>query len=431
MIDMFDGNIMKSKILEPSFGDGHFLLEIIRQIIYECRNLHIQDAEIVEILNENIYGFEIDYHLFNIAINNLNTLLQHNNIYVEIEWKNLRHDSIFNISKHFSTEIKFDLIIGNPPYVRVQNFDDGIRGNEKKCDLVVGNSDLYLLFINWLLKYQIKGGDFIFIVPNSLGKSKSAQKLREHFINNGTIEYIDFQDAQLFPNASVYVCIFKFKNGIFIENKFTIGSKNETYKLMHKNSFLPLTNSSLLNLHNLDLGVKNGIATLADSIFITSKISDFQSIENEYIVPIYKASKMHISYFAIFPYKIIDNKIIRFSNEIELKKMAPNLFDYLSKFKIVLLNRKIEKNTNWFEYGRSQALKDVMYEKFVIDTLIRPNQKKLNIVKIPCRTLVFSGLYTTSDAINEINNENLIKYMEFRSKDMRGGWKKISSSLFK
>lgn len=67
----------------------------------------------------------------------------------------------------------------------------------------------------------------------------------------------------------------------------------------------------------------------------------------------------------------------------------------------------------------------------MIDSLIRPGIKKLSIVKLPKNSLVFSGLYTLNDIINNENNLEIIESLVYKAKDMRGGYKRISSSLFK
>lgn len=76
-------------------------------------------------------------------------------------------------------------------------------------------------------------------------------------------------------------------------------------------------------------------------------------------------------------------------------------------------------------------MKDVSKPKILIDTLIKPNQQELKYKKLGKNTIVFSGLYTTDKSFIIKNDANLIKSLRFKAKDMRGGYKKISSSLLK
>ena len=77
MLSMFKGNILKSKILEPSFGEGAFLLEIGKRIIVKGLKEKKTKKSIANILNNNLFGFEIDTIFFEKCIENLNTLIEH------------------------------------------------------------------------------------------------------------------------------------------------------------------------------------------------------------------------------------------------------------------------------------------------------------------------------------------------------------------
>lgn len=421
MLAMYKGDILESKIMEPSFGDGAFLCEIVRKIVEKARLKKMDDLKIKSILEKNIWGFEIDTHFFDLALKNLSEVLKNLDFSLNVKFTNLKNETAFNDSVE-----NFDLIIGNPPYVRVQNFDNGISEVRKQLKRTGGNTDLYLMFIDFYLEKLSKNGELIFIVPNSLGKSKAAFELRKWMFENGSIDYIDFEDQQLFATASVYSCIFKFKKNSIEQSWFKVKYAGKKMKLDGYKVFEP----KIQEIKIPDLGVKNGIATLSDSIFIF-KNNYPSEFEKEQIVRVYKASRMEDKYFAIFPYKFTEDGITRFKSDEEFRIIAPKIFKYLLENKDKLLKRSLENGSKWFEYGRSQAINDVNKQKIVIDTLIRPNDTHLSIKKIPAKTLVFSGLYTTSDLIEEFNSVELINSLRFRAKDMRGGYKKISSSLLK
>jgi adenine-specific DNA-methyltransferase len=66
---------LKRSIIEPSFGDGAFLIQIINRIITESKLQDKSNDEIVKIIKSNVFGIEKDTKLFNITIDRLNTLL--------------------------------------------------------------------------------------------------------------------------------------------------------------------------------------------------------------------------------------------------------------------------------------------------------------------------------------------------------------------
>lgn len=417
MTKLFKKKWMESKIIEPSFGSGHFLIEIISCIIDECREERLTDEEISELLANNVWGYEIDETFYNQAMRNIDALFIKLHFNFVSEFRHLYNSNSFDC-----TEDNFDLVIGNPPYVRIQNLDSNSKEILKGLKRTSGNTDLYLMFIDFYLDKLSEFGEFIFVVPNSLGKSKSAKVVRDWMFENGTISYFDFEDMQIFPKVSVYSCIFHFIRNVYSASKFITMTDKKEFKLLNNDIFNVEGESPIIK----DLNVKNGVATLADSVFVSKRILDL-----ELLFPIFKASRQNQTQFAIFPYKIIGDRVERFKNEQEFKSFAPKTFNFLLQHKAVLLKRSLEKNAHWFEYGRSQAIKDFAKEKFVIDTLIKPGQKKLNIWKISKNTLVYSGLYTTSDEILKINSQKLLESLRFSAKDMRGGYKKISSSMLK
>ena len=417
MLNMYNGSLINSTILEPSFGDGQFLQPIVKAIIKEAKSQQKTNKDIAKILNNNIFGRELDPIHFETAIINLNAILTSHNI-PTILWSNLKNDSVFNLNSQ-----KYDLIIGNPPYVRIQNLQSDTKDIKSKLSLTSGNTDLFLMFMDFLFTKLKTHGVFIFIVPNSLGTSKSASKIREYMIKNGKTTYIDYEDEQLFDNASVYSAIFKYEHNINGDNLFL--DRDNTQYVMDNTYFTPVVDHIITK----DYGIKNGIATLADSIFIIKVLPT--AFEQQHIKRIYKGSKQDQDFYAIFPYKVINGVVSKFDSEAEFKQTAPNIFAYLTTHKSKLVSRSLERNGKWFEYGRSQAIKDVAKPKILINTLIKPGATELQTKQLPGNTLVYSGLYTTSDDFLKINTPKLIKSLRFRAKDMRGGYKMISSGLLK
>ena len=51
-------NVLNKIILEPSFGDGQFLIEIITRIVQEGRKHNISNSKILEIIKNNVIGLK-------------------------------------------------------------------------------------------------------------------------------------------------------------------------------------------------------------------------------------------------------------------------------------------------------------------------------------------------------------------------------------
>jgi REP element-mobilizing transposase RayT/type I restriction-modification system DNA methylase subunit len=106
----------------------------------------------------------------------------------------------------------FDVVIGNPPYVR-QEFISNIKPFLKEnYEVYTGVSDLYVYFFEQGLKLLKDGGYFAFIVANKFIKSNYGKKLTQYLQKNYTIvEIIDFGDLQIFEGATTYPCIITIK----------------------------------------------------------------------------------------------------------------------------------------------------------------------------------------------------------------------------
>jgi adenine-specific DNA-methyltransferase len=99
----------------------------------------------------------------------------------------------------------------------------------------------------------------------------------------------------------------------------------------------------------LKISVKNGFATLCDNIFV-GKID----IKDDCIIDVIKASTGRWAK-CIFPYNSDGTPI----SESELKNKHGLVYSYLKKYREKLKRRDIERNGNWFLFGRSQGVKGV------------------------------------------------------------------------
>ncbi|ABO55118.1 hypothetical protein Bcep1808_2116 [Burkholderia vietnamiensis G4] len=101
---------------------------------------------------------------------------------------------------------RFDAVLGNPPYVRIQNLPastrEAIRDRFSSC--AKGNVDLYYAFCEKALDVARRVS---FVVPNSLLSNASAKALREKMAPRLT-RLIDFGTRRIFAPASAYACVF-------------------------------------------------------------------------------------------------------------------------------------------------------------------------------------------------------------------------------
>ena len=221
------------KVLDPACGSGSFLtkaLETINDKYKDFGNPGNQDTK-TQILIENIHGVDLDQQAVELA--KLNLLIDAldkkdklpdltENVHVgnslisgtedELKkyfGKNWRDKKPFNWDEEFLGAAKqggFDVIIGNPPYVRNRDLaDKDKKFFGEKYFSAQGQYDIYQLFFEKSINLLKEGGFLGFITSNKYAIADYGKKLREFILNNCKIvSIIDVSNLQVFKDASTY-----------------------------------------------------------------------------------------------------------------------------------------------------------------------------------------------------------------------------------
>lgn len=140
---------------------------------------------------------------------------------LENEIRNIEDSELPDASEHFEWHINFsevfqenggfDVVIGNPPYVRPHKLSFEYKNTLRNAyQSFVKKSDLYVCFIERSMQILTEKGQFSYIVSDSFLRLDSFEKLRRMLLRNTTIyRIIDFQD-DVFDSATVKTCIFIF-----------------------------------------------------------------------------------------------------------------------------------------------------------------------------------------------------------------------------
>lgn len=93
----------------------------------------------------------------------------------------------------------FDVVLGNPPYVRMEFLKLLKPYLEKRYEVVSDRADLYCYFYERGLRLLKPGGRLGYISSNTFFKTGSGKPLREYLLQEATIEsVVDFGDLQVF-----------------------------------------------------------------------------------------------------------------------------------------------------------------------------------------------------------------------------------------
>lgn len=309
---------------------------------------------------------------------------------------------IFKWEEHYENFEGFQIIIGNPPYVRARNLEDVVKENLQNWVVCrTGNPDLYIPFFQIGYESLAPNGILGFITMNSFFKSLNGRALRNYFEENkATVRIIDFGTLQVFKSKSTYTCICFLEN---VEQNYV-----EYYKSIEKE--LPTNENQYSRINYQNLNAKNGwnlnnhetisrleaigkpfgekyktrhgIATLKNDIYIFKPVAeddDFFYLQNGSLYPIEKgickdilnSNKLSrdidfdsVKEKILFPY---DNEVKPKAIEEELlREQFPNAYEYLQIKRNILAGRdkgngEYEK---WFAFGRTQSLEKVTNKLF-------------------------------------------------------------------
>jgi len=103
----------------------------------------------------------------------------------------------------------FDVVIGNPPYIRHGLLSDKKDYLQQHYQTYRGIADIYVCFIEMGISLLKNNGAFSYIVANKWIRAKYGEPLRKWLKTQHIEEIIDFGDLPVFQGATTYPCIIR------------------------------------------------------------------------------------------------------------------------------------------------------------------------------------------------------------------------------
>jgi type I restriction-modification system DNA methylase subunit len=366
----------------------------------------------------------------------------------------------------------FDVIIGNPPYVRIQTLNKSeVEFFNKNFKTATGNYDIYVLFVEQALRLLKPGGVMGFILPNKFMQVDYGIGLRKLLSENKYVQKIvDFKESQVFEGATTYTCLLfliKQENPSYKVLSIDIGEEKPSLEIFNvpeannpangftektwslstqftKTIFDKLTNPKTVSLLELPSQISRGSSSGADEIYILGRIDDNHfkvgngksiEIEPEIMrIPLYATDFGRYQFRPksqeriIFPYDVSRTGYSLIA-ENELKKSYPKAYKYLASQRERLEKRKDYRT--WYAFSAPRNLNVHVNAKVVVPLLVDKGQ----YAKLPEDTsnfcLMASGGFSisfgnvhlsTEYLIGLLNSSLLFWYLHQISNVFRGGW---------
>ncbi|OAI18314.1 hypothetical protein A1507_09730 [Methylomonas koyamae] len=305
----------------------------------------------------------------------------------------------------------FDLVIGNPPYLRIQ----GIRQNEpKKADFykkhyaaATGSFDLYVIFIERGMQFLKKQGILNFINPDKWVNASFGKGIRAYVVENKNVHrLISFGAHQVF-SACTYSSLLWMRNEpsesilydkieppedsivSLSEDLSNISFSKIPYSQLSSNPWILTSGTNtaamdkLLELHRvLDdcLKIFVGLQTSKDTVYFlkeadaqgdyftaySPELDERIQIEKGLVKPlllgdqVHRYEKLKTRNIVVFPYNLPSEMGIKATlmSENQIVADYPKGWEYLKRCEEVLRGRERGRfdNNEWYQYGRKQGI---------------------------------------------------------------------------
>jgi len=413
----------KEDVHEKEDKYKEFLDSTIYRQIKQLANIHTR-----QYFEEEANSSDYEDFIVNIGLedNAMETMEWFKSAQQDAETKNYFHWQIEFPEVFFGQKQGFDAIVGNPPYVKVQNMPHDIIDYIKtNYEVAYRRVDISIAFIQKATQISNLNGLSGYITSLQFRNATYGENVRKYLSKRDIRQIVNFQDLPVFGDATTYP-------GILIWNRQDEDSKLVDYYEVQnlsqktKKSFLSDKESSTIRDYetyieegsnwdfiskserelmkkleeNISLSGKAeslyGIISGADDILLFEPDEAKNSeIENEIFFDVIRGTDPERWYLdspskkIIYPYKSVDGEMKLIPLE-ELKTEYPKTFNYLSNNKEKLISRQDSRDSlseeDWYKLMRPGRLDHYRKNK-----IVTPGESKKNKFSIDNGGSGYSG----------------------------------------
>jgi len=376
-------NLAELRLLEPSCGKGVFVAEAVRRLLSSAKRFRVDADNLVEAVR----AFDIDQASVAYTKAAIHSVLQEAGISrptsarLALAWIRQADFLLTPIQE------RFDVVIGNPPYVRVERLSPHLQAVYRgRYETIFDRADLYVAFIERSLKLLGTDGALLFICADRWTMNRYGTPLRKLVARDyGVKVYIDLHQASPFESDVVaYPSIFFFerkKPNFVAFAKLLEGSEAECEQLSslintgteqsdangvhlfryerwfedgepwvlgspdHLTALRDLEDRFDTIEHEGRTRIGIGVATGADDIYIVSG-STVDDIESDRLVPLVMRSDIHDGRVD-WSGEYIINTFRDGGGAVDLNEF-PKLAAYLQAHELAVRRRQVSHRSNGF-----------------------------------------------------------------------------------
>jgi hypothetical protein len=472
-IDEYRSRLTKLKIVDPACGSGAFLITTLRFLLDEWHALldlrrevtgdafKSDDAVLIrDILKDNLYG--VDINPASVEITRLalwlhtargdkplstldHTIRDGNSLIDGTFYKGVQMEmydaqakervNAFDWKEEFPEVFEqggFDAVVGNPPYVKLQNFRkvyadmadylrNGRPGYPKYRSTQTGNFDVYLAFIERGLQLLNKNGRLGYIAPSLWTVNEYGEGLRGLLAQTKELDrWIDFKSFQVFEEVTTYtalqfyskspqqaVQVAQCPDGIVTDEPWATEHAKLPYaKLAFGDRWLLLTGAERAIIDKLyercsrlddprnTSSIFVGIQTSADAIYHLQYLGAGRylhtpkgknapppyevEIEDAIMKPLISGAdakryvKPKVAVYLLFPYELVESGP-RLVDAATFAERYPKAWRYLTSFEAQLRDREngaMNLDDGWWAYNYPKNLDKQQTIKLIVPRLV-------------------------------------------------------------
>lgn len=373
--------LLNLKILDPACGSGAFLNQALDFLIREHESLQ-KDLVIMgditayyeiekSILEHNLYGVDINEDAVEIAKLSLwLRTAQKGRELTTLADKIVCANSLLDMP--FS-EGSFDVVIGNPPYVRQEMIDNKIKEKYMQMYPQVGTStaDLYVYFYELSMRCLKENGLLGFITPNKWMERKYGINLRNYLKDFNIQTIINYGELNIFEDASTEPATIIIKNQknyddiayLMVKNLEEAQSYDYKTALYRKNDLSaeiwkftnPLVLSILNKFRNVNTTLQEytnggnfrGILTGLNEAFIIDKTKYLEIVTQDKASEKLLKKMVEGDDFGKWHLKHSGRYMVATGYDLEIENNYKGIYNYLEQYREKLIKRQDKGKNYW------------------------------------------------------------------------------------